>query len=303
MTRLTHSKTKWKCWPIAVLLVVCVVDARGTGGSLLLPRLSPGQSMRYRVTARFERKTKTDSRVASMLQTPDLYRDLSGEIGLLVKQVLVERERPVVSATTRWIEPDPSPLPDASKRVVEFAIGANGNLTQMRGLDDLDAEQRVAWQFWVGRFALGWTLPLEGMKPGEKSKSREDEKTDSPIAGMYWEKETTYVHDDKCPIVTDETCAVFLTEAVLKQTSSNKDSTPDDYKARALKTMGKVKGKNQTITYISQKSGLLVRATEDAEQEMDVIIVKTDGSNGVHYKVNATSHQEALLEMAEDGKK
>src|SRR5580704_7509532 len=179
MTRSTHSKMKWNCWPIAALLVVCVVEARGTGGSLLLPRLSPGQRMRYKVTARLERKTKTDSRVASMLQTPDLYRDLSGEIGLLVKQVRVEKDRPIVSATTRWIEPDPSPLPNAPKRVVEFAIGTDGNLTQMQGLDDLDAEQRVAWHFWVGRFALGWTLPPQGMKPGEKWKAREDEKTDS----------------------------------------------------------------------------------------------------------------------------
>jgi hypothetical protein len=303
MKRASHSKAKWKCWPVAALIVVCALQARGTGGSLLLPHLQPGQSMRYRVTARLERKTKTDSRVAAMLQTPDLYRDLSGEIGLLVKQVRVDNGRPVVSATTRWIEPDPSAVSDAPKRVVEFEIGAEGSVTQAQGLDDLDAEQRVAWQFWIGRFALGWTLPPEGMKTGEKRKTREEEKTDSPIAGMYWEKETTYVHDDKCPIVSDETCAVFLTDATLKQMSSNKDSTPDDYKARALKTMGKVKGKNQTITYISQKTGLLVRATEDAEQEMDVIIVKTDGSNGVHYKVDATSHQEALLEIGEDAKK
>jgi hypothetical protein len=299
MKRSTHSKTRWKCWPIAALLVVCALQARGAGGSLLLPRLRSGQSMRYKVTARLERKTKTDSRVATMLRTPDLYRDLSGEIGLLVKQVRVENGRPIVSATTRWIEPDPSPLPNGPKRVVEFTIGVDGNLTKVQGLEDLDAEQRVAWQFWIGRFALGWTLQPEGMKPGEKWKTREEEKTDSPIAGLYWEKETTYVHDDKCPIVADETCAVFLTEATLKQTSSTKDSTPDDYKARELKTMGKVKGKNHTITYISQKTGLLVRATEDAEQEMDVTIIKADGSNGVHYKMDATSHQEALLVPSE----
>src|SRR5579863_9485567 len=113
MKRSTPRKMIWKRWPIAALLVVCVVEAHGVGGSLLLPRLTPGQSMRYKVTARVERKTKTDSRVASMLQTPDLYRDLSGEIGLLVRQVRMEKQRPVVSATTRWIEPEPSPLPNA----------------------------------------------------------------------------------------------------------------------------------------------------------------------------------------------
>jgi hypothetical protein len=293
----THLKWQW--WLIAALVVVFAVEVRGTSRVLLLPRLRAGQSMKYQVTARLQRKTKTDSRVATMLQTPDLYRDLSGEIGVLVKQVRMDKGRPIVSATARWIEPDPSPGPDAPKRVVEFRIGTDGNLTQEQGLDDLDAEERVAWQFWLGRFALGWSLPPEGVKPGEKWKIREEEKTASPIAGLYWEKETTYVHDDKCPIVAAESCAVFLTQAILKQKSSSKDATPDDYKVRELKTMGSVKGKNETITYISRKTGLLVRATEEAEQEMDVVIMKADGSNGVHYKLGATSHQEALLVASE----
>jgi hypothetical protein len=292
MMRGIHSKLRW--WLIAGLVVVCALEVRGSG-VLLLPRLRAGQSMKYQVTARLQRKTKTDSRVATMLQTPDLYRDLSGEIGVLVKQVRMEKGRPIVSATARWMEPNPSGSADAPKRVVEFKVGADGNLTQEQGLHELDAEERVAWQFWLGRFALGWSLPPEGVKPGEKWKTREEEKTVSPIAGLYWEKETTYVHDDKCPIVAAESCAVFLTEATLKQKSSSKDATPDDYKVRELKTMGSVKGKNETITYISRKTGLLVRATEDAEQEMDVVIMKVDGSNGVHYKLGATSHQEALL--------
>jgi hypothetical protein len=297
----THLKWQW--WLIAAVVVVFVVEVRGTSRVLLLPRLRAGQSMKYQVTARLQRKTKTDSRVATMLQTPDLYRDLSGEIGVLVKQVRMDKGRPIVSATARWIEPDPSPGPDAPKRVVEFRIGTDGNLTQEQGLDDLDAEERVAWQFWLGRFALGWSLPPEGVKPGEKWKTREEEKTASPIAGLYWEKETTYVHDDKCPIVAAESCAVFLTQAILKQKSSSKDATPDDYKVRELKTMGSVKGKNETITYISRKTGLLVRATEEAEQEMDVVIMKADGSNGVHYKLGATSHQEALLVASEAARK
>jgi hypothetical protein len=295
MTQGIHSNLKWGWWLIAALLVVCVLGAHGDDVSVLFPRLRAGQSMKYRVTARLQRKTTTESRVATMLKNPDLYRDLSGDIGLYVKQVRMEKGRPVVSATTRWIDTEPSPGADAPKRVVEFRIGADGELAQQQGLDELDAEQRVAWQFWVARFALGWELPADGVKPGDKWKNREEEKTGSPIAGLYWEKETTYVHDDKCPVVPAETCAVFLTEATLKQKSSSKDATPDDYRVRELKTMGSVKGKNETITYVSRKSGLLMRATEDAQQEMNVVIMKADGSNGVHYRVGATSHQEAVL--------
>jgi hypothetical protein len=295
MTRGIHSNCKSGWWLIAALAAVSALRAHAGGANVLLPRLRAGQSMQYRVTARLQRKTTTESRVATMLKNPDLYRDLSGDIGLYVKQVRMDKGRPVVSATTRWIEADPIPGGDAPKRVVEFRIGADGDLAQEEGLDELDAEQRVAWQFWLARFALGWALPPEGVKPGDKWKTREDEKAGSPIAGLYWEKETTYAHDDTCPVIATETCAVFLTEATLKQRSSSKDATPDDYKVRELKTMGSVKGKNEAITYISRKTGLLMRATEDAQQEMNVVIMKTDGSNGVHYKLGATSHQEAVL--------
>jgi hypothetical protein len=302
MTQGIHSNLKRKWWLIAALVVVCALEVDGTDVNVLLPRLRAGQSMKYRVTARLQRKTTTDSRVATMLKNPDLFRDLSGDIGLYVKQVRMDKGRPVVSATTRWIETDPSPIADGPKCVVEFRIGADGDLTQEQGLDELDAEQRVAWQFWLARFAFGWALPPEGVKPGEKWKAREEEKTASPIAGLYWEKETTYVHDDRCPVVAAETCAVFLTEATLKQKSSAKDATPDDYKVRELKTLGTVKGKNSTITYISRKTGLLMRATEDAQQEMNVVIMKADGSNGLHYKLGATSHQEALIMVDDVGK-
>ena len=302
MTRAIHSNFKWGWWLIVAVALVCALESYGAGVNVLLPRLHSGQSMKYRVTVRLQRKTTTESRVATMLKNPDLYRDLSGDIGLYVKQVRMDKGRPVVSATTRWIEEGLSPSADAPKRVVEFRIGADGDLAQAQGLDELDPEQRVAWQFWVARFALGWGLPADGVKPGDKWKSREEEKTSSPIAGLYWEKETTYVHDDACPVVTAETCAVFLTEATLKQKSSSKDATPDDYKVRELKTMGSVKGKNETITYISRKSGLLMRATEDAQQEMNVVIMKADGSNGVHYRLGATSHQEAVLVAEGSGK-
>src|ERR1700686_5069970 len=104
-----HSNLKWGWWLIAALAVVCALDAQGDGGNALLPRLRAGQSMKYRVTARLRRKTTTESRVATMLKNPDLFRDLSGDIGLYVKQVRMDNGRPVVGATTRWIDPDAAP--------------------------------------------------------------------------------------------------------------------------------------------------------------------------------------------------
>ena len=46
---------------------------------------------------------------------------------------------------------------------------------------------------------------------------------------------------------------------------------------------------------ISQSSGLAVRGTEDTRQSMSVVIAKADGSNGVKYTIDASSHFEMIL--------
>jgi hypothetical protein len=178
---------------------------------------------------------------------------------------------------------------------IDFTIGGDGNLSRADGLDDLDPQQRMAWQFWVAQFAFGWTLPASGAKPGEKWKTTEVETAPTPIAKLVWERETTYVQDEKCPIVPDQQCAVFLVTATLKQKSSPQDATPEDYKLNQLKTSGTAKGTNQGAIYISRKTGLLVRATEDIQQSLDVTIAKLDSSNQVQYLVDVTSHFETVF--------
>lgn len=281
-------------------LLVCAAVAWSDEARLFLPLLRPGQMLKYRSSLRIERTGKTESRVATMLQTPDYNQDLSGEMQILMKQIRIEKGRPILSARANWISSEATHEGQSGKNEVDFQIASNGSLVEEKGLEGLQPEERVAWEFWLGRFAFGLALPADGVKIGDSWKTKEDETVASPIAGLYWEKETTYEQDDACPALPAEMCAVFLTEATLKQKSSPKDSTPEDYRARDLKTMGSVKGANHTITYISLKTGLLARATEDAEQEMDVVILKADGSNGVHYKLGATSHQETVIQAGKE---
>ena len=92
-----------------------------------------------------------------------------------------------------------------------------------------------------------------------------------------------------------ETFATFLTRATLKQKSSAKDATPEDYRLHELRTSGTAKGTDEIVTYISLKSGLVVRATEETQQSMEVTIAKADGSNGVRYMIEASSRFETLL--------
>ena len=127
--------------------------------------------------------------------------------------------------------------------------------------------------------------PMGTSNTGEAWKSTEVEQAPSPIARLQWEKEATYVRDEPCApvpcppreitalqlMLSPETCAVILTRAILKQKSSPKDTTPGDFKLHGLRTTGTANGTNETISYISLQTGLIVRVTEDAKQFMDVV--------------------------------
>jgi hypothetical protein len=95
--------------------------------------------------------------------------------------------------------------------------------------------------------------------------------------------------------VPAEKCAVFLTTATLKQKSSPKDATPEEFKLRELKTRGIANGTDEVYTSISLRTGLVLRATEDGKQTMDVEIAKADGTNGIHYTVNVNSRFEMVM--------
>jgi hypothetical protein len=178
----------------------------------------------------------------------------------------------------------------------------------VKGLDEFSPEQQQAWGDWVSLFAMAAAFPERGVKRGDKWESNEAEKSPAPIARLVWLKHSSYVRDEPCRAVeltTDgqaseagqppETCAVILTTAALKQQSSKKDATPEDFKLHELQTMGTARGANQVIAYISLKTGLVVRATEEASQAMEVVVAKKDGSNRVQYDVDAKSNSEVLL--------
>ena len=290
---------RW-CSAAAILAVLALGSAsclRSDTRSLLVPQLKSGETLLYEIHGRLNRSVKTQSRVSSFSGPQQLQGDLSSQIRLSVQKVLVSKPHPTATVQTELLPGSPaqasSPAPPSQK--LTFDILGNGQLGNVKGLDDLSPEQRLVWQFWIARFAFGWILPPSRLKPGDKWKFEEPELNDSLIAGLVWERETTYARDDQCPIFPAETCAVFLTQSTLKQKSSSKDSTPESYRLHELKTFGTAKGQNQAITYISQRTGLVLRANEDIQQSMDVTVMKSDGTNGVRYTVEATSHLETLL--------
>jgi hypothetical protein len=300
--RLTGEQSGFARWSqmaamLVALVLLCAAALRSDAPVLLLPELKPGQSLLYEVHGLINRSVKAESRVSSARGPQQLQGDLSSQIRLSVQKVLAGKPHPTITVQTELLaiaatQANP-PVSPAHK--LAFDILGRGQLGDVNGLDDLSPEQRLVWQFWVARFAFGWTLPPTRLKPGEKWKFEEPELNDSLIAGLVWERETTYARDDQCPVFPSETCAVFLTQSTLRQKSSTKDSTPEGYRLHELKTRGTAKGTTQVITYISRNTGLVLRANEDVQQSMDVTVMKSDATNGVHYTVEATSHLETLL--------
>ena len=289
----------------------------------LLPKLQPGQTITYLIRFQSDKNVKTESNVVAPMAPNAAQLDAHGLLRVEILDVQETGSKAAIHARGQfltldsgvWIKKPGDKKPDwdiqrvdSNGKSIEFTISPDGSVNGVKGLDSLFPEQQQAWQQWVARFALAWTLPADGMKSGEKWKSEQAEQAGAPIAGLHWTRESIYVRDEPCQtsqlsITGDvsassspsDTCAVLLTTAKLKQKSSPKDATPEDFKLHELRTMGTAKGANEIITYISLKSGLVVRATEETSQFMDVVVAKADGSNRVHYNVDAKSHSEVLL--------
>jgi hypothetical protein len=283
---------------------------------VLFPKLSVGQTFRYQIGYRAATNTTTESTVAAPMAPTAGLTNTSLLLEVEVDDLRMDAGRPVARLRTRIAEPDAAAAntaaTDAAKsakreKIVEFILHTDAQVTDVEGLDRLSGDEQAVWQEWVSRFGAGASFPEKGIKPGDKWKA-EELISNALLTGLSWEKESEYVNDAPCGAMqltpqgdlavgekSQETCAVILTTALLKQKSSQKDATPEDYKLHDLRTMGLASGKNETITYISLKNGLLVRASDDAKQSMNVIVAKTDGSNRVHYMIDAESHAQVML--------
>lgn len=301
-------KLSLKLATVLLFLAPFTVGSAGTRVTLL-PKLQPGQTITYVIRYSSDKNVKTESNVVAPMVTPAGQRDAHGWELFRIDVVDVQpRGRMTeIRARGRFLHPD-GRLTTPEGQSFEFTISSGGSAQNVSGLDVLLPDEQQAWQEWVARFAVAWTIPQGGVKLGDKWKSEQPESAGAPIAQLSWLRESMYVRNEPCHASqlsfsgelsssneSADTCAVLLTTARLRQQSSPKDATPQDFKLHELRTIGTAKGTNETITYVSLRTGLVMRATEEASQSMDVTVAKSDGSNRVHYNVDAKSHSEVLL--------
>lgn len=291
-----QSVTRPLAWLAIIGLIAPIHSWSGEKHVKLVPELHVEQILRYDIHGRVRQHTKTESNVTKYRVPRDVEQEFTSVLRMVVTKIAAENGKPLIGAWTEF--ETPAAVAGGSgvgqTHRVEFVLGGNGQVESVTGLDDLEPVERIAWQFWISQFAFGWTITGQNVKRGGAWKSEEPENSPSPIANLVWERETTYGQNSRCTVAA-ESCAVFLTTALLKQKSSIKDSTPEDYKLHELRTSGTANGRNETYDSISEETGLLMRGTEDMQQSMEVVIAKADGTNAVKYTMEAGSYFEAVM--------
>jgi len=299
------------CSCLASVLLANPVSAQRI---IVTPRLHAGQTLTYQIELSGSRSTKVESQVTAPQAPPStsenalclLHVDVvdASATGLLLKTYLSERNStraPLESSSEQDV-----PTPD---KLVEVRIASNGTASQIRGFDKLSVVQQYAWNTWLSRFTSVMTFPKSGVRRGQRWETSEPETSPALITGLSWERKYEYVKQEACrpserDTATDksgkipdvhEMCAVVFVRAQLRQKSSPKDTTPQDYKLRGLMTRGNASGENETILYLSVSNGLLIRSTEDVQQSMDVTVALADSSNQVRYRIAAKSRSKIEL--------
>src|SRR5260370_14948122 len=154
----------------------------------LIPKLQPGQTITCLIRFQSEKIVKTESKVVAPMVPNAAQIDAHGLLRIEILDVQQTATRPVIHArgqfltldTGVWIKGPRDKKPNWDKqrvdregKSIEFTISPDGSVNSAKGLDALFPEQQQAWQQWVARFALAWTLPRNGMKSGDKWMSQQ----------------------------------------------------------------------------------------------------------------------------------
>ena len=307
--------------------LICAILISALTGSLAseqntipVPIFKPSETLFYLVHLKSKRDIKTKSAFAFPEPPTAATMDVSGILRVEVLSVDssgthlrtwflnlvsdVEAHPREGKPDTRLSQNERTP---ADEKFIDFLLPTDGQVTQITGLDQLASEQQTAWREWAARFTAAFLIESQGRKRGQKWSTEEPENSPSPIAELLWRQKSQYEKDEVCapqkvvgggsfersPV--QESCAVILSTAALEQKSSAQDSTPADYKLKGLKTNGTAQGDNDPIRYISRKTGHLIRARQNAKQQMDVTIALADGSRAMHYAISADANSTVEL--------
>jgi len=316
----------------AALILLTAVSARpqtsAPGGNRLrlAPRLSPGQTLRYELDFR----SRSNGFAVSNVQNPQAAREVTLSLGVRVrvevlgaagtgpgpapkqdtdKGLRLRTTYEKIASDVRSDTPDPvveemgKHMAQLEGKSFEFTLDKSGHVRNLSGLEDFLPEQVRAAQDWLEGISPAEAWPEGGAAPGEKWAFEQDARL--PLVGVKWVRESTYLRNEPCRqepgrAASGETCAVILTRGLLTRKGGTKDATPLEYRQKGLHTSGSVEGTNETLTYVSLTTGLVVSVTQTGTQKLVLTVGLADGSNAVSYDAEVkTESQLSLISQSE----
>ena len=302
---------------------------------LLAPRFVPGSKLRYQI----EIRATTEGRQTGLVEDPQAPSQIELNWSAIVRVEVLSAAPPETppatgaapgqpaapatrlrasyeksQATTRSDTFDPEAdtiereLGKLKGRSIEYSLDAEGNVLDVQGLQEILADDRAAAaaRDWLGRLAIGASLPRAGIAPGQKW-SAEQPAVGTPIAGTVWRSEATYLRNEPCQataaggtvapndLLPYETCAVILARYEMLQPRAPRDPTPEEYRKQGLRTAGKWSGTGESLTYVALRTSWVVSVTQSSTEEMDVTVSTADGDSRVRYAGRVRSQSQISL--------
>jgi hypothetical protein len=288
----------------------------------LRPKLVPGQVLRYRI----QLQTITDTKRSGAISDPQGPSRLAVTWDATIKLEVLGASTPGTqtsplagpmrirttyehsAASVKSDSPDPEGenIEQTYKRLegqaVEFTVGTDGHVSDVRGLDGVIDDDRVrqAAEQWMEQVSGPAGAP-QTVALGQSWNSSQSA-TSMPLAGMTWRSNSSYLRNEPCrpgdpnaPAVPDELCAVILTrQSVLPQKKELRDPTPEDYRRNGLRTAGRWSGSGESLSYVSLRTHSAVSVTQDSAQQIDFTVTNASG-NSIRYAGTIETHSRVEL--------
>jgi hypothetical protein len=211
------------------------------------------------------------------------------------------------AASVKSDSPDPESenIEQTYKRLegqaVEFTVGLDGHVSDVRGLDGVIDDDRVrqAAEQWMEQVS-GTAGAPQTVTLGQNWNSAQPA-TSMPLAGMTWRSNSSYLRNEPCrpgdpnaPAVPEELCAVILTRQSVLPQKQPRDPTPEEYRRNGLHTAGRWSGSGESLSYVSLRTHSAVSVTQDSAQQIDFTVTNA-GGNSIRYAGSIETHSRVEL--------
>jgi hypothetical protein len=309
---------------VCLALLALSLHAAPSNRVHLLPKFTPGETLRYQIETRTAENSKMETPIVDpeaasksrqtvslilrldVLNPPPANNDPPGSV-----RIRATYEKSSATFESDAYAPAGSKIADQYKnlegRSLEYTIEPDGEFSHIAGVDDLLTNRSIAENVhsWMNGLSSAARIPKEGIEVGQKWSSQRSIEGVA-LAGLIWRNQSTYMRNEPCnstgappksvtnaqPADANAPCAVIVTQFKINRTG---DATPDDYARQNLNTSGTWTGSGGSLEFISLSTGILIHSTQESSQNIDVEIVSTRSGSKMHYTGHVENHSEISL--------